>query len=126
MGSVERVKIQVTDRLSKSDAIDLLHPTVKSTVKDKILGKVVDELQGRLEDAAHVPDALAQAISLYSRITDREIHLAAHNYDKAYGVRQVKAGAPAYTTVVYTVEAAPGVPYEVTSIQARFWAGPVR
>lgn len=124
-GGITRLKVQVTDRLSKDDALDLLHPSLKSTLRDKILGKIADEIQSRLEDAVHVPDAMAEAISLYGQITDREIHLAANNYDKAYGIRQVKRGTPAYTTVLYTIEVAPNTGFQVTAVQARFWAGPV-
>lgn len=115
--------VQVTDRLSKNDAINLLQPTLKSRLKEKILGKIVDEIEGAIQDASHVPDALQEALSILETVTDHAIREAASDYHHRYGstgVRAVRSGTPVDTVVQYVVEVSPDTGYQVKTVAALF------
>lgn len=120
-------QIRVVEPLSRSDARDLLNPTVRSVIKDQILAKVQGEVVKAVEDLARLPEPLKTAIDALGTATDFANQAAAFNYDAKYGLKHglklIEKGVPFYTADTYTVPLSP-TGLQIAAIEARVLSPP--
>jgi hypothetical protein len=115
------ITVVTVERLSTSDAVDLVDPTISSIVTDQIASEITDHIETAL-----LGESIAGLLGELDTYQSIQLDLAALEYDDHYGkagIKAVKSGAPTYVTTWDTFSGGIGRPWEVTGIGAELSVG---